>query len=377
MKRSTRKLLVVLVAVAVAAVVGFVFGPMVRNALFGGSDSDTPGGVSRSDTGSELSQVAQDLTVPWGLAVLPGGDLLVTERTGTLKRIGNDRRSYTIEGVTPTSEGGLLGLALDPEFADNRRIYLYLTTQTSAGYTNRIERYVYADDTLAGRRVIFSGIPGSQTHDGGRIEFGPDGFLYVATGDARNEAAAQDTGSLAGKILRITADGAAAPGNPFGNAVYSYGHRNPQGLAWDDRGRLWATEHGRSGAASGFDELNLIKPGANYGWPVIQGDETREGMETPVGHSGPDTTWAPASLTYADGSLFFGGLRGESLYEAKIAGDDNVTLVAHFREEFGRLRTVLAHDDVLFVTTSNTDGRGTPQPADDKIYRIRLSALSQ
>jgi glucose/arabinose dehydrogenase len=146
-------------------------------------------------------------------------------------------------------------------------------------------------------------------------------------------------------------------------------------LAWDSKGQLWSTEHGRSGIQSGFDELNLIKPGANYGWPTIQGDATRAGMERPVVHSGPSETWAPASLAYADGSLYFGGLRGETLYEAKIASNNAVTLKAHFRSEYGRIRTVAIKDELLYLTTSNTDGRGEARPNDDKVIRIKLSTF--
>ncbi|MCH7902636.1 PQQ-dependent sugar dehydrogenase, partial [archaeon] len=195
----------------------------------------------------------------------------------------------------------------------------------------------------------------------------PDGYLYITVGDAGKSDLAQNIDSLAGKILRLSDDGSIPLDNPFGNAVYSYGHRNPQGLAWDDKDQLWSTEHG----PFGFDELNLIKKGKNYGWPIIKGDETKVGMESPIVHSGPNETWAPAGMAYLDGSLFFGGLRGESLYEAKILSQNKISLKSHFRLNFGRIReVVLGYDDYLYISTSNTDKRGNPNPNDDKIIRI-------
>ena len=196
-------------------------------------------------------------------------------------------------------------------------------------------------------------------------------MLYITTGDAGKSSLAQDKNSLAGKILRVRDDGSIPDENPFGNEVYSYGHRNPQGLTWDDDGNLWSTEHGRSGALSGLDELNLIRPGENYGWPTIQGDEKRFDMNTPIINSGPDVTWAPASALYWDGSIFFGGLRGETLYEAQLQNGIIVGLKSHFKKEFGRIRTVaLGPDGMFYITTSNRDGRGTVRDGDDKIIRL-------
>jgi glucose/arabinose dehydrogenase len=302
---------------------------------------------------------------------LPEGDLLVTERPGTLRRIGKDGRVYTIEGVAHTGEGGLLGMALHPRFQENHWLYLYLTTRSNGALTNRVERYRFEGDVLSQREVIIDDIPGASYHDGGRIAFGPDGYLYITTGDAGSPNSAQDITSLAGKILRLEDDGLVPGDNPFGNAVYSYGHRNAQGLAWDGRGRLWATEHGRSGIRSGFDELNLIEKGKNYGWPVIQGDEEKEGMERPIVHSGPNETWAPAGIAFREGALFFGGLRGESLYEARVDDIGEVVLTSHFRGEFGRIRVVvLGPDAALYIATSNTDGRGSPRENDDRLLRV-------
>ncbi len=324
----------------------------------------------KSDPSQPPQTVAQNLTVPWEIAFLPGGDKLVTERSGTLKRIGGSNQVYNVSGVEHVGEGGLLGLAIHPEFAQNRYIYIYQTTKAGGGLVNRVDRYRYSESGLSEKFTIIDNITGAPNHDGGRLAFGPDKLLYITTGDAGQEDAAQDTNSLAGKILRLKGDGNLPADNPFGNAVYSYGHRNPQGIAWDDKGRLWATEHGRSGLESGFDELNLIKKGSNYGWPLIEGDQKGTGMESPVAQSGANETWAPAGLAYLDGSLFFGGLRGESLYEATISGD-NVSLKNHYRGEFGRLRAVASDSGrFLYISTSNTDGRGKPSPDDDRIIRF-------
>lgn len=326
-----------------------------------------------------VSVIAHNLTIPWSLAFLPTGDLLVTERPGTLLRISNDDHiSYPIHGVHHRGEGGLLGVTLHPHFARTSWIYLYLTTNEDGNTTNRVERYHLDGHQLTERTVILDDIPGSVYHDGGRLAFGPDGFLYITTGDAGNEQAAQDTTSLAGNILRINDDGSIPADNPFGNAVYSYGHRNPQGLTWDNQGRLWSTEHGRSGVLSGYDELNRIEKGKNYGWPVIQGSETRTGMETPILHSGASDTWAPASAQHLNGSIFFGGLKGEALYEAILSSNTETPpqLKTHFKNTYGRIRdVVLGPDGALYLSTSNRDGRGKPSAEDDRIIRIDPSKL--
>lgn len=330
-------------------------------------------GVSM-DVGEETQNVAiiaENLNIPWEVAFLPNGEYLVTERPGTLVKIGADRQVIQISGVRHVGEGGLLGLALHPDFSSNSYIYLYLTTESQEGLINRVERYRLEGTSLTERKVIIDNIPGAVNHDGGRMEFGPDGYLYITTGDAGNEDLAQDTNSLNGKILRLKEDGSIPEENPFGNAVYSYGHRNPQGLVWDSEGRLWSTEHGRSGIQSGFDELNLIEKGKNYGWPVIQGDEEKEGMTKPVIHSGPTTTWAPAGAEFVNGNIFFAGLRGSTLYEAQLSGTSVSRFLKHFEDRFGRLRAVkTGPDGFLYVTTSNRDGRGTAREGDDKLIRI-------
>jgi len=311
--------------------------------------------------------IAQNLKIPWELVFIGDGEILITERPGTLLML-KDNKKIQIEGVKAIGEGGLLGLALHPNFKNNRFIYLYLTSQTGNETTNQVDRYTLEANSLKDRRVIFTGIRGAANHDGGRIAFGPDGYLYVTTGDAQAENSSQDTASLNGKILRLKDDGSTPSDNPFGNAIYSYGHRNPQGLAWDDKGQLWSTEHGRSGALSGLDELNLIEKGKNYGWPTVEGDKTKDGMKLPIIHSGPTTTWAPSGAVYFRDSIFFAGLRGQSLYQYDIK---TKTLKAHFTKEFGRIRTVvLGPDDYFYILTNNTDGRGNPKENDDKLIKI-------
>ncbi len=330
-------------------------------------------------TSSTPETVAENLEVPWEIVFLPDGSYLITQRSGSLVRVTQDsKNTIPVSGVVHRGEGGLMGMALHPNFTENQWLYLYLTTQAAGGLVNRVERYrfIAATNQITDRVVILENIPGAANHDGGRIAFGPDGFLYITTGDAQNSADAQDTQSLAGKILRIAADGSIPADNPFGNAVYSYGHRNPQGIAWDSQGRLWSSEHGPSGTGSGFDEVNLIEKGGNYGWPDIQGTETASGMRGPVIQSGATETWAPSGLAIAEDTLFFTGLRGESLYGGSITGTSLENLAAHFREEYGRLRIVqTGPDGWIYFGTSNTDGRGSPRAADDTILRIKLDAL--
>jgi aldose sugar dehydrogenase len=381
---STKKILVY--ALLIFGVLGFVFWeqewdkeePMFPPAYV---SPDTVGETAQSEgTGVEqesVAVVAERLSIPWEIVFLPDGDMLVTERPGTLIRIGRDGAVIPISGVRHVGEGGLLGLALHPDFTENKLIYLYLTTTEGSGVENRVDRYRFEGNELTERTPILGGIPGAIYHDGGRIAFGPDGYLYIATGDATREQLAQDKESLAGKILRLDEDGSIPRDNPFGTAVYSYGHRNVQGLAWDDRGNLWATEHGRSGIRSGYDELNRIERGGNYGWPTVEGDERHDGMIAPVIHSGATTTWAPSGAAYSGGSIFFSGLRGEALYEAKLDVDriGVEELRTHLQGEYGRIRAVVAGPDGrLHLSTSNTDGRGNPQEEDDRILRVDPSS---
>ena len=213
---------------------------------------------------------------------------------------------------------------------------------------------------------------------GGRLAFGPDSKLYITTGDATEPDLAQDLNSLAGKILRLNDDGSVPNDNPFLNSsVFSYGHRNPQGLAWDNEGSLYSTEHGPSGISSGQDELNQIVAGGNYDWPFFSGTERPDpNQDSPIANlqfpsiaSGPDEVWAPAGLSFWQGDLWFGGLRGESLYQYDLETGD---LVRHLSGELGRLRTtVVTPEGNLAITTSNRNGRGSPNNGDDKIVIYR------
>lgn len=379
MTRRTRIVVATVAILLIAGTLALVFRDSLVRLALRPTDSSIPEGIQSADETS-ITVVAKDLATPWGIAFLPNGDMLVTERPGTVKRIAeSDQTEHTVTGVVETSEGGLLGIALHPAFHDNQLLYLYSTYRHDGQLLNRVERYTYRDDRLTLESTIIDAIPGASTHDGGAIAFGPDGKLYITTGDAGNADAAQDTNTLSGKILRLHDDGSIPDDNPFGNAVYSYGHRNPQGIAWDDQGRLWSTEHGPSGMSSGRDELNLIETGANYGWPVITGDETREGMRSPIAQSGVNDTWAPGAVAYHDGSLFFTGLRGQTLYQAQINEGDrpSVTLTRHFSGQSGRLRAAIIHDDYLYISTSNTDGRGSPRPNDDQILRITTGLFSE
>ena len=334
------------------------------------------------------SIIAEGLDTPWAIAFLPDGAMLVTERPGRVRYIDKDGKLASepvavLSQVEEIGEGGLLGIALHYNFSANKYVYFYYTFSGKGQDTlNRVVRMKYQNNKLIGEEIIVDNIPGNFNHNGGRIKFGPDNNLYITTGDAQNPTQAQDTASLAGKILRVSDTGRAASGNRFNSAqdklfsnlVYSYGHRNPQGITWDKEGRLWSTEHGRSGIQSGLDELNHIEEGLNYGWPVIQGDQKREGMVAPIANSG-STTWAPAGAAFVGGSLFFAGLRGEALYQTIIT-KGNVSIKEYFKGEFGRIREVIkGPDEMLYLSTSNKDGRGSPNERDDKIIRINPKKL--
>lgn len=325
----------------------------------------------------DVETIAENLKIPWELVFLPNDELLVTERPGNLIKIGKDRKTIKIDGVQHRGEGGLLGLTLHPKFSENQFVYIYFTTKDGEGTINRVERYKLDGDKITDKTIILDKISGAIYHDGGRMKFGPDGKLYITTGDANNEKNGQNKDTLAAKILRVNDDGSIPSDNPFGSAVWSYGHRNPQGLAFDDKGRLWATEHGPTAGfgKSGVDELNLIEKDKNYGWPTITGDEKRDGMETAALNSGKDETWAPSGTTFFNGKIYFAGLFGETLYEADISKNP-INLKRYFAKEFGRLRNVVVGpDNNFYILTNNTDGRGEPKTGDDKIIRVNPNSL--
>jgi len=298
---------------------------------------------------------------------LPDGSALVserdTERVLLVGANGDVRRVGRVRGVDGTGEGGLLGLAVSPDFAADAQVFAYFT----AGNENVVARMTFDGRRLSNQRRILSGIPGGPIHNGGRIAFGPDGFLYVGTGEAGRTELSQRRGSLGGKILRITADGEPAPGNPFaGSPVYSLGHRNVQGLAWDERGQLWAAEFGQNE----WDELNRIEPGGNYGWPEVEGRGGDDRFIDPVRQWRTDVA-SPSGIAVAQGSVFMAGLRGARLWQIPIAEGRVGRPRALLTERYGRLRTVVAAPDgSLWLTTSNRDGRGSPRAGDDRILRL-------
>ncbi|MFI7466652.1 PQQ-dependent sugar dehydrogenase [Nonomuraea sp. NPDC049646] len=312
--------------------------------------------------------VATGLAVPWAIAFLPGGDALVTERdTARLLRVtpaGRVTEVARIADARPGGEGGLLGVAVK-----DRQVFLYYTAEQD----NRIVRYRLGGDGSGGlsdERLLVQGIPKGGIHNGGRLAVGPDGYLYATTGETGDRGLAQRRDSLGGKILRMTVDGAPAPGNPFGTLVYSYGHRNVQGLAWDTAGRLYASEFG----ADTYDEINLVRPGANYGWPVVEGKGKDARFVNPI------VTWStgeasPSGMAYADGALWVGTLRGQRLWQVPLARDGSPGApVAHYAGRYGRLRAVTAAPGGgLWVSTSNKDGRGSPRPGDDRILAVATS----
>ena len=252
-----------------------------------------------------VETLATGLEIPWSLAFLPNSDILFTERKGTLNLLsnGNITNITQITDVKNFGEGGLMGITLHPNFNNNQYIYLMFTYSSNGNDTlNRVVRYKYENGELNDRQIIVDEIPGARFHNGGRIKFGPDGYLYITTGDSQNSSLAQNKDSLAGKILRVTDDGSPTPGNPFNTRIYSYGHRNPQGITWDSSGNLYETEHGRSNP-TGYDEVNMIETGKNYGWPEIEGNETRSGMVTPIANSGLGT-WAPGGAAFYNSSIF-------------------------------------------------------------------------
>ncbi|NJK77817.1 MAG: PQQ-dependent sugar dehydrogenase [Nanoarchaeota archaeon] len=334
--------------------------------------------------GIKVETIAENLKIPWEIDFAPDGRIFFTERIGNLRIIENNMVSEPVISLKVSgSEGGLLGLALDPDFEENHYLYLYYSYSDFFDIYNRVVRYVELDNKLFDEIILLDKIPGSQIHDGGRIKFGPDGKLYITTGDAANSKLAQNLDSLSGKILRINSDGSIPDDNPFPNSpVYSLGHRNPQGIDWHpDNGILVATEHGPSGERGiAHDEVNVILAGQNYGWPDIVGDETSENLENPILHTGHDT-WAPSGSVFYNsdkisewyGKYFIATLRGNHLRMLDLDLENNLVISnkALLDDEFGRLRSVnMGQDGYLYVLTSNQDGRGNPAQNDDRILRI-------
>jgi glucose/arabinose dehydrogenase len=323
-----------------------------------------------ADLRPEVSRtVATGLQAPWGLAFLPDGDALVSERDTRrileVTRDGDVRQVGVVESAAPQGEAGLLGLAVSPAFNEDRLVYAYVSTAED----NRVVRMEYDGRRLGAPQPVLTGIPNGFIHDGGRLLFDEEGMLLVSTGEIGEPDLAQDRESLGGKILRITPDGDPAPGNPVGGSpVWTMGHRNVQGLAIDDTDRLWATEFG----AQTWDELNLIEKSRNYGWPLVEGRGEQDEYRNPfVQWSTAEAS--PSGLAFLDGSLWAGALQGERLWQIPVTDDGVGDPRGWFVGEYGRIRTVVASPEgTLWITTSNRDGRGEPTAEDDRILELEL-----
>jgi glucose/arabinose dehydrogenase len=356
-----KNIVVVLVSIAIA--IGIAVAIYYVNLKSNDGNTNTPPSTGES---AGIVTIAENLDTPWSIAFYGDTALVSSRDTGQILEINNSNRTSrvvgTVLGSVHRGEGGLLGLAVDSQ----RRLYAYHTTASD----NRVSRFILGGApgklSLGEPEVIIDKLPSASIHNGGRIAFGPDNLLYVTVGDAGDTSSAQDLTRLGGKILRMTSDGDVPAGNPFPNSfVYSYGHRNPQGLAWSEDGTMYASEFGQNA----WDELNIIKAGSNYGWPNVEGIEERNGYVVPV------QQWAtrdasPSGLAYTGGLLYIANLRGERLRTVPI---NNLGMSEErYSGDYGRIRdvTVAPNGRVWFVT-NNTDGRGTPRSSDDRIFSIR------
>ena len=317
--------------------------------------------------------IAAGLQAPWSVVRLESGSALISERDrGVVVELtsgGELRDVATIDAVVAQGEGGLLGLAV----LDGEWLYAYFTTASD----NRIERFALEGEpgsySLGAGEVVLAGLAKACNHNGGRIAFGPEGMLYATVGDAGQPDRAQDDTSLNGKILRMTPDGDVPDDNPGDSLVYSMGHRNPQGIAWDDQGQLWAAEFGQDT----WDELNRIEAGGNYGWPTVEGESDNSDFINPAAQWATDDA-SPSGLTYTRGTFFMAGLGGERLWVMYPRDDGTVDPVEYFTDEFGRIRDVVpGPDGTLWFMTNNTDGRGSPGDNDDQLWEARLDVMRE
>ncbi|MEK8126880.1 PQQ-dependent sugar dehydrogenase [Paenibacillus filicis] len=319
-----------------------------------------------------LETIAEKLKTPWAID-FDGDTIYISEREGDIVKIAGGKterqKVKLLKPVLQKGEGGFLGFVLAPDFDRSRQAYAYHTYQEKGKMLNRVVLLRQTGNGWQEVKPLLENIPGSIYHNGGRLAIGPDKQLYITTGDAQTESSAQDKKSLAGKILRMTLQGKVPKDNPFpGSYVFSYGHRNSQGIAWDSTGHLYSSEHGPSGSPGGHDEMNLIKPGANYGWPLVIGDEKKEGTEPPLYHTGEKAIAPSGIATDSQDRFLVATLVGETLYRFDPKQPQQLQVVL---DKQGRLRDVKVKDGYVYVITNNTDGRGKPGPTDDRLFRFK------
>ncbi|MFJ5770321.1 PQQ-dependent sugar dehydrogenase [Psychrobacillus sp. NPDC093180] len=340
-----------------------------KETVFYNNEQDT---TPSQQENNEIEVVAEDLDVPWSIEK-NNNTYYLTERTGAVVKIENgkmERQSVELEkDLATASEAGLLGFVLTPDFQESNLAFAYYTYVDSSGQFNRIITLRLEDNVWREDGVLLDKIPSGSYHHGGRLKIGPDGKLYATAGDAADSTIAQDLQSLGGKILRMNLDGSIPKDNPFADSyVYSYGHRNPQGITWLPDGMLYASEHGNNAN----DEINRIEPGKNYGWPIIEGHEKQEEMVSPLFTSGDNSTWAPSGMDNYNGKLYVAALRGTAVIEFDLESGEKREVITGL----GRIRDVLIDDNYLYFISNNSDGRGNPQESDDKLYRIPLTVLN-
>ncbi|WP_339174265.1 sorbosone dehydrogenase family protein [Solibacillus sp. FSL R5-0691] len=321
-----------------------------------------------SQTLVQYETIAANLEAPWAINKL-GDVFYITERTGHIVKVEQGevtRQEVKLEKMLSTaSEAGLLGLVLAPDFEQSNEAYAYYTYENGSDQFNRIVLLFLENNKWREQSVLLDGIPSGTYHHGGRVKIGPDQKLYATAGDASNPQTAQDLSTLGGKILRLNLDGSIPDDNPFPNSyVYSYGHRNPQGITWSPDGTMYASEHGQSAN----DEINKIEAGQNYGWPSIEGEQTQEGFISPLFTSGSEHTWAPSGMAFFNNKLYVAALRGTAVLEFDLQTKEVKEIV----NNMGRIRDVWIEDHTLYWITNNTDGRGTPGEKDDQLYKLEL-----
>lgn len=391
--RQTRLILIFVLILLVICLIGLgiikYFGFFQNPPGSSGRVEVNPTPDKPSSVAYEIKELVGGLNVPWSIAFTSKDRLLVAERNGSVRVVESDQLKpqplISFAEVSSKAEEGLMGLTADPNYTQNKYIYACLAYDTTKGLQDKVVRFKDNGDSANEITTIIEGIPAAQYHAGCKLKFGPDGKLYITTGDATNKQIAQDLNSLGGKILRINPDGSIPADNPFNNSpVWSYGHRNPQGICWQpNTNQLFSVEHGPSGfdGPGGGDEVNIIYKGANYGWPLVSHEGKKDGTIAPLLVFTPAVAPSACSFYGSDnlpqfkGDLFFAGLKGEGLWRVRFNGN-NPSEVASFEKmndiNMGRLREVIeGPDGNLYFTTSNHDGRGKIQPGDDKIMVIK------